>query len=199
MKTILDSIKDRRSIYTINDNPVLKDEELEKLIKEVTKHVPSPYNMQSQRVVLLLGEEHHKLWNIVLETLRKMVPEEKFGTTEAKIKTAFDAGYATILYFEDEDVVKSMGDKFPSYRENFNTWSTQANGMLQYALWTTLESEGYGASLQHYNPIIDDEVKETWNLPKSWKLYAQMPIGKPTGEPGDKEFMPIDEKVKVFK
>lgn len=199
MKTILESIKDRRSIYALSDEKVLSEDKLEELVKEVAMHVPSPFNMQSQRVVLLTGEQHHKLWSIVLETLRKIVPAEKFGATEDKIKGSFDSGYATILYFEDQDVVENMGNQFPSYKENFVTWSAHCNAMMQYALWTTLEAEGLGASLQHYNPLIDDEVKETWNLPKQWKLIAQMPLGKPIAPAGEKEFMPIDEKVRVFK
>ena len=30
--------------------------------------------------------------------------------------------------------------------------------MLQLVVWTALEAEGLGATLQHYNPLIDDEV-----------------------------------------
>ena len=51
-----------------------------------------------------------------------------------------------------------------------------------------LEDMGLGASLQHYNPLIDDEVRRTWNLPGDWMMIAQMPFGTPTGEPGEKEF-----------
>jgi len=199
MKTIVESIKDRRSIYALSDEKVVSEERIEELVKEVAKHVPSPYNMQSQRVVLLTGDQHKKLWSIVLETLRKIVPAEKFSTTENKINGSFASGYATILYFEDQDVVEHMGNQFPDAKENFIIWSQHASAMMQYALWTTLEAEGLGASLQHYNPIIDDEVKETFNLPKQWKLIAQMPLGKQVAPAGDKEFMPIDEKVIVLK
>jgi predicted oxidoreductase (fatty acid repression mutant protein) len=52
--------------------------------------------------------------------------------------------------------------------------------------------------LQHYNPLIDEKVKKTWNLPASWKLIAQMPFGKPTDQPGEKEFQPLEERVKFF-
>ena len=31
-----------------------------------------------------------------------------------------------------------------------------AAGMLQLAVWTALAEKGLGASLQHYNPLIDD-------------------------------------------
>ena len=56
-----------------------------------------------------------------------------------------------------------------------------------------------GASLQHYNPLVDEEVKSAWNLPDDWQLIAQMPFGVPTGEPGAKEYKPLEERLLVFK
>ncbi|MDH6366840.1 MULTISPECIES: nitroreductase family protein [unclassified Breznakia] len=200
MKSILDSIKDRRTYYQISNEKVLDSAELEALVKDVAKHVPSPFNMQSQRIIVLENEQHDTFWKIVKETLRKIVNDpEKFVSTEKKIDTAFASGSATLLFFDDVDVVEGYAAKMPNYAENFRDWSRQANGMMQYAMWTTLESVGYGANLQHYNPVIDDEVKKTWNIPDSWRLVAQMPIGKPAGDPGDKEFMNIDDKVKIYK
>lgn len=70
--------------------------------------------------------------------------------------------------------------------------------MHQFAVWTLLEDAGLGASLQHYNPLIDDEVRKTWKLPATWKLISQMPFGKPVGEPGAKEFEDLDKRVLVF-
>lgn len=58
-----------------------------------------------------------------------------------------------------------------------------------------LEDAGMGASLQHYNPLIDDEVRKAWNLPGDWKLVAQMPFGVPVAQPGSKEVMSLDERV----
>jgi len=66
-------------------------------------------------------------------------------------------------------------------------------------LGTALELEGLGATLQHYNPLIDDEVKAAWHIPSSWKLIAQMPFGNPVSPAGEKEFQPLSERVKVFK
>ena len=62
-----------------------------------------------------------------------------------------------------------------------------------------LEDAGLGASLQHYNPLIDDEVRRTWNLPESWMLIAEMPFGTPTAEPGEKEFGELSERIKIFR
>jgi len=197
MKTIIKAIKDRRSIYSINSLSPITDEHLIDLVSATVRHVPSAFNMQDQKAVLLLGKDHAKLWSIVLETLRKIVPAASFPKTEAKIKS-FAAGHGTILFFTDVDVVEGMAKQFPLYADNFRTWSPQGNGMLQYAVWALLESEALGASLQHYNPLIDEEVKATWKLPTSWKLMAQMPFGTPTGKPDKKEFQPTESRFKIF-
>ena len=55
------------------------------------------------------------------------------------------------------------------------------------------------ASLQHYNPLIDEAVAKEWQLPETWELIAQMPFGAPLQEPGAKEFNPIEERVRIFK
>ena len=70
--------------------------------------------------------------------------------------------------------------------------------MLQYIAWTLLETEGFGASLQHYNPLIDEKVKSAWDIPSSWKLIAQMPFGLPTALADKKEFVPIEKRFKAF-
>jgi uncharacterized protein len=70
--------------------------------------------------------------------------------------------------------------------------------MLQYIVWAELEAEGLGASLQHYNPLIDGLVKERWGIPDSWRLMAQMPFGAPLEPPDEKEFLPVEGRVKVF-
>ncbi|KAB0669061.1 nitroreductase [Oryzomonas sagensis] len=62
--------------------------------------------------------------------------------------------------------------------------------MLQFAVWAALEQEGFGASLQHDNPVSDEAVKEVWEIPGTWKLIAQMPFGKPVAQPAEKEFNP---------
>ena len=53
--------------------------------------------------------------------------------------------------------------------------------------------------LQHYNPLIDEEVRHTWHLPEEWHLIAELPFGLPVQGPGDKDFKDLDTRVKVFK
>lgn len=198
-KDFKEAVKNRRSIYNIDDKISLSDKEIQDIINFAVLHVPSAFNSQSTRIVLLLGDRHKKLWNIVKATLKKMVSEETFKVTEAKINGSFAAGYGTILFFEDMNVVEGLQKAFPSYSDNFPGWSLQTSAMHQFAIWTMLEDAGLGASLQHYNPIIDEEVIKTWNLNPKWKLIAQMPFGNPTQPAGEKEFLPLEDRVKIFK
>ncbi len=194
----LEAVEARRTHYAISSEQVISDERLEAVIAAAVKHTPSAFNSQSARIVLLLGDNHTKLWSIITETLRGVVPAENFAATQEKMNS-FGAGYGTVLFFEDEAVVKGLQEKFSLYSENFPIWSNQSNGMVQHVIWTALDQEGYGASLQHYNPLIDNAVKAEWKLPESWKLIAQMPFGKKLATPGEKQFMPVEERMKVFK
>lgn len=193
----LKSISRRRSIYNLGNKLPISDSELIKEMEDAVRNTPSAFNSQSARVVLLLKDNHQKLWNIVKETLKRSIPAEKFAPTEAKINS-FAAAYGTILYFEEEKTIQKLQQDFPLYKENFPVWGQQANGMLQFVIWTMLAEQNIGASLQHYNPLIDDEVKKTWSLPQSWKLIAQMPFGSMTAPAGDKTFLPIEERLRIF-
>ena len=191
------SIKKRRTQYNLGKEVSLSKADIEATIKEAVKHAPSAFNSQSSRVVILFGAESDKLWNIAKETLRKIVPAEAFGATEGKLNS-FAAGAGTILFFEDQNVVKGLQEKFAAYADNFPVWSEQASGIAQFAVWTALADADIGASLQHYNPIIDNEVAATWNIPASWKLRAQMPFGANEKGFPEKTFMDDAERFKVF-
>lgn len=193
-----EALENRRSCYNLDNKVSISDNEIKDILNFAVKHVPSAFNSQSTRVVLLLGDHHKKLWNIVKETLRKLVSAETFKSTEAKVDGAFMSGYGTVLFFEDEQVIKSLQESLPDYKDNFPIWSQQTSAMHQLAIWTMLEDAGLGASLQHYNPLIDHEVKRTWKLDSNWKLIAQMPFGNPTAKPGKKEYKPIEGRVKFF-
>lgn len=197
MKTFFEAVRDRRSIYGLSKKSPVSDARLREMISLAVKYTPSAYNSQSARVVLLLGEHHDRFWNMVKKVLRKKVSPEKFPQTEEKIES-FRNGYGTILFFEDLEVVEELQHKFPSYAELFGLWSQHSSGMLQFILWTGLESEGLGASLQHYSNLVEDEVKKEWSLPRKWHLLAQMPFGMPTVEPDEKEFEPLDKRIKIF-
>lgn len=195
-----ESIKNRRSFYELTDKSPISDEEIRKIIEHVLHHAPSPYNSQSARAVLLLGDNHRKLWEIVKTKLKKKSKsEEAWRKTEEKVNTSFLAGYGTVLYFEDMSTVKGLQDKMPSYSDKFAQWSEHSTAIVQILIWLALENEGFGASLQHYNPLIDKAVQEEWNIPENWRLIAQMPFGIANDKPAEKPKVPIEERVLVFK
>ncbi|MEY9866889.1 nitroreductase family protein [Peribacillus sp. RS7] len=197
-KDFYTAIKERRSYYGINKEVQVSDEKIKEIVEFAVKHTPSAFNSQSSRLIVLTGSAHDKLWDITTQALRKAVGEGDFSGTQQKMDS-FKAGYGTILFFEDESVVKSLQEQFATYADNFPIWSQQTSGMHQLVVWTALEAEGLGATLQHYNPLIDDEVKKEWDVPSNWKLIAQMPFGNPTAQPGDKEFKPLEDRIKYYK
>lgn len=197
-KNFYNAVQERRTFYGISKDTVVSDERIKEVIEHAVKHSPTAFNSQSGRVVVLLGKQHDRLWNITEEALRKIVPADKFAPTEEKINS-FRNGYGTVLFFDDNAVVQSLQQQFALYKDNFPIWAQQSNGMLQYIIWTSLEIEGFGVSLQHYNELIENQVKNEWNIPDNWKLIGQMPFGKPTAEPEEKQYKPLEERIKIFK
>ena len=196
-KDFLEAIERHRSIYGIGEDINVTRERIQEIVGQSILNTPSAFNSQSARVAILFGEQHKKLWGIIMETLRKIVPATAFAQTGQKVNS-FAAGAGTILYFEDMSTVEALQKQYATYKDNFPVWSLESNGMLEFVIWTALEQEGLGASLQHYNPLIDDKVKSTWDLPAAWKLLAQMPFGARLSEPGEKTFLPVEDRLRVF-
>lgn len=187
----MEALKARRSVYGIDKNIGVSEYAIQILLEQAVLHTPSGYNAQGGRVVLLLNKNHDTFWSLTKEALRKVVPADKFKATDDKIH-ALSAGYGTILYFEDQAVVKGLMDANPLYAANFPVWSLESAGMLQFVVWTGLAQLGIGASLQHYNELIEGEVKKTFDIPESWKLVAQMPFGHQIAPLNEKTFLPLE-------
>ncbi|MDH0836179.1 nitroreductase family protein [Acinetobacter johnsonii] len=195
--SFLDHIKQRRTIYAVGKNVPLTPEQIESVIKEAVNHSPSAFNSQTSRIVTLFGESHLQFWNVVRETLRKIVPEAAFEGTNAKINS-FAAGYGTVLFYEDQDVVKALQEQFALYADNFPVWSEHSSAIAQFAVWTALSEQNIGASLQHYNPIVDAEITEIFDIPANWKLRAQLVFGSIEAPAGEKTFMAEVDRFKTF-
>lgn len=195
--SFLDQIKQRRTIYAIGKNVTLDQDLIEQTIQEAVRLSPSAFNSQTSRVVTLYGASHSKFWNMVRETLRKMVPAEAFAGTDAKI-SSFEAGFGTVLFYEDQDTVKALQEQFALYADNFPVWSEHSTGIAQFAVWTALYEKNIGASLQHYNPIVDAEVAVAFDIPANWKLRAQLVFGSIEAPAGEKTFMENSERFKSF-
>lgn len=197
-KSFWDAVTERRSYYALGDGQITSDERVMELVQEAVRQGPSAFNSQSGRLVVLFGDQHRRLWDITKNILKNILPAEGFAATKEKIEGCFEAGHGTVLFFEDQDVVTGLQEKFPPYADNFPVWSNQSSAMVQYIVWTGLEAEGWGCSLQHYNPLIDQAVAEQWELPSQWKLIAQMPFGVPKEQPAPKETAPVEPRVLSF-
>ncbi|WP_379133561.1 nitroreductase family protein [Paenibacillus sp. sgz500958] len=196
-KSFFDAVKSRRSIYAISKQSPISDSQIQEIVEEAVLHSPTSFNSQTSRAVVLFAENHDKLWEITKDTLRKIVPADQFEGTAQKLDS-FKSGYGTVLFFEDQAGVKQLQENFALYADNFPIWSNQSSGILQFIVWTAFADAGLGASLQHYNPLIDDEVKQSFGIAAEWKLIAQMPFGAIEAAPGPKEYKPIEERVKVL-
>jgi len=175
--SFVDAMVERRSIYTLTKDTPISDARVKELLVHAARYVPSSFDSQTTRIVALLNDDHDQFWDITMEVLRPHLDSpDKVKNTEGKIQ-GFRAARGTILFFEDPNPVKEMQTKYAAYADKFPTWATESGAMHQYALWTALEAEGCGANLQHYNPLVDQRVKEKWGINMEWQLKAQLVFG----------------------
>lgn len=185
------SLEKRRTIYNLGKNLPVDEKTVLDTISKVVELTPDAFNMRSTRVVVALGEKQNLLWDTIYEAFEGKVAREKIDS--------FKNAAGTVLYFYENNVVKGLQEKFALYADNFPNWATQASAMAQINVWTALSSLGIGASLQHYNPVIDKKVKELFNLPETYVLIAQMPFGEILAPASEKDVEDISKRVHIEK
>ncbi len=195
----LELAKNRRTIYQLGKNIELSNEEVTQLVKDAVHNSPTAFNNQTVRAVVLFGKSHDQLWNLTLDRLRSEIPnEDAFKATAQKI-AGFKAGAGTVLLFRDQATVEANMKQFTLYADNFTDWSEQGLGGAQQLIWTALRENNIGANLQHYNPLIDEKVAETFDIPADWVLRGQLVFGSIEGaDMGPKEVLADDVVFKTF-
>lgn len=194
---ILELFAERHSFYEINTSLPLSEEEISKIIRRTLELYPSPFNAQSARIVLLFGKHHVDFWKIVEQNLLRNAPKEKAQAILNKIST-FAHGAGTVLFYIDKQIIETQEKNFPLYAANFKNWGYQCNAILQFMIWSAFANRKIGASLQHYNPIIDDEISAAFHISENWELVAQMPFGGITQTPPSHIIDNLDEKLIIF-
>jgi predicted oxidoreductase (fatty acid repression mutant protein) len=91
----IEAIKSRRTYYALKNTSPIPDSKIQEIINDVVLHVPSAFNSQTTRVVLLLKGEHEKLWDITRDVLKEIVPAENFAPTEQRM-AGFRAAYGSV-------------------------------------------------------------------------------------------------------
>ena len=180
----------RRSIYALGKDVELSNQELIDTIQEAVLNTPTAFNSQTSRVVILLDEESDAFWNeIAYSELEEVTPAEAFEATKERL-AGFAQAKGTILFYEDQDVVKDLQEQFP-------IWSEQGHGIALYATWLALAEKNIGMNVQHYNPLVDAQLAEKYDIPANWKLRAQAPFGQIVAPAGDKDIQ-TEGRFKVF-
>lgn len=62
--------QNRRSYYSLSPESTLPDDQLTALIRRAVKHAPSSFMMQESRVIVVSGEKHREVWEMVKETYK---------------------------------------------------------------------------------------------------------------------------------
>ncbi len=105
--------KARRSIYTLSKESTIPDSKIEEIVQEAVKWSPSTYNVQSARAVILFGDEHDKLWEIVRKHMDQVPMDEGMkGYIMGRI-AGWKGSYGTVMWFEDQVALDALGDKNP--------------------------------------------------------------------------------------
>ncbi|KAJ9612961.1 type II nitroreductase [Cladophialophora chaetospira] len=198
----------RRSRRALKATSSVPDSVIVDLVESTLLNVPSAFNSQTTRISILLHDNHRKLWTLTGDVLLNEIGEKLYTarnghmpSTKEKMAT-FGNAYGTILFWDDLAAIKQFKDEAPGiYKDKCEEWATQSNGMHQYHIWVALETFGLGASLQHYNPLVDEHVRKIWGQPAEWALRAQMVFGTPVpGAPLPEKIqkVPVEKRLNVF-
>ncbi|KAF2756430.1 Nitroreductase [Pseudovirgaria hyperparasitica] len=200
----LQAVKFRRTVYPLTNKSPVSDARIEEIVQGVIGSSPSSYNTQSTRVLVLLGAQHEKLWDLVREhalPLLQGAGEDVVKSMEGRF-SMFRAAYGSVLFFENKATVDEAAKTHAAVAGMFPQWSEHASAMAQVQLWTALELEGLGANLQHMNafPPVAAAIRKQWDLPEAWILTAHLNFGTVNGEfPEHPKKLPFSETVKVAK
>lgn len=197
MTQFTDLVKQRRTAYAIGKNTELSNKEIADRIREVTQDIPTAFNSQTTRLVVVFGEDNIKLWDHILD-VQKDVLEGDMWEMMSGVMQGAKAGIGTVLFFEDRDAVAgALGEN-----ERANVYKHHHSANTQYGIWLALTELGLGGSLQHMNigfeQGFDKSVKEMFNLPASYELIAQMPFGSIEAPANDKDYIDSSEQVRVI-
>ena len=131
MTYFTDLQKKRRSIYALGKDLELSNQELIETIQGAVLNTPTAFNSQTSRVVILLDEESDAFWNeIAYSELEKVTPAEAFEATKERL-AGFAQAKGTILFYEDQDVVKGLQEQFPLYAQLAEKYDIPANWKLR--------------------------------------------------------------------
>ena len=185
----------RRSTYVTGKNTDLSQEEISRAIREAAKNVPTAFNSQTSRLVVVFDDANERVWKEIYNVQKDVLDEATWGMMGPVIEGA-GQGVGTILFFEDRDAVK---ENIPADEHRQNLYKQDNSSNHQYAAWLTLAELGLGGTLQHFNigyeEGFDKVIRDLLDLPESYEMIAQMPFGSIEQEYEAKDY--IDSHIQV--
>ena len=90
-----EAAKLRCSVYTLTNKSSISDERIKEIVESAVKHAPSSFNVQSARAVILLKEEHQKLWDIGDTMIKRVMPDQAYQALAPRV-AGFRAAYGSV-------------------------------------------------------------------------------------------------------
>lgn len=174
--SLLERLQRRQPVSMLGKKVHYSQSYLAEVIQLAIASCPLVYNTQTTCAVILFGQSHQEFWQLVQQVQRQEMPAHIFSSAVSKIQQC-ELAFGTVLFYQDQAVIKNLQKNVPLMAQYFPTWSEQANGMAQFATWMALADSGLGATLQHYQPSIEQCVAQHFQLNKEWKLTAQLVFG----------------------
>jgi predicted oxidoreductase (fatty acid repression mutant protein) len=115
--TFIELAKARRTIYQLGNKSPVPDSKIEELVNSAILNVPSSFNTQSTRLVVLLHDEHKRLWDIGISVFQDMVkagtiPKEMWEKQTLPKLQGFQAGVGTVCCPESRAVRCGFVERF---------------------------------------------------------------------------------------
>lgn len=109
----LSTVQHRISCYNLSNTSPIPDSRIQEIINATVKHAPSPFNVQSARAIILLRQDHEKLWDFGHDCMKKAMPEAAYTALAPKV-AGLRAAYGTVLWFEDREILNGLREKNPA-------------------------------------------------------------------------------------
>jgi hypothetical protein len=198
--TLIELAKARRTYYKLSKKTVVPDSRIEELVNAAILHIPSSLNTQSTRLVVLLHDQHEKLWDIVFDSFAALVKtssiqEELWNTTLkpklAGMKPAYGTvsrlsqrnhlAWLTLCYFRScstriPPIWSPCRRNLPSTRTtSANGWSTRVPCTSTSVCQTQDADILPGRKLTHLTSLDRSRVPRIWRQPTTLQPHNRRP------------------------
>lgn len=179
-------LNDRRTNYALGNNTDITADDVAARLKEIAPILPSAMHSQTSRMVVVSGEHNTRVWEIIDEAQKTVMPEDMYSMMSGVFEAAKSA-VGTVLFFESRDAVNAL----PIGEHRALTYKENNHAISAFSTWLTLTEMGLGASFQHlnvgYKQGFDKPIREELGLPDDFEMLAQMPFGSIEAPAGDRK------------